>query len=206
MKNLRLLLLLICFYGPVTTAYAQNVSYSADVTFLDRHPIYDMEESKIKSVDSIPDYASHEEPLKLTGVVYESDGLTPAKDVIIFIEQSNDHGNFELLKANEKRYVKHRVWVKTDSEGRYTLYTFVPGNDRTHNQFKQLFPVIKEPSKDAYEIETFLFDDDPLISKYCKKRLTKKGDITRILKPKMVDGVLVAEKNIVLPAGNAVIK
>ena len=44
----------------------------------------------------------------------------------------------------------------------------------------------------------FLFDDDPLVSKYCRKRLAKKGDITRILKPKMVDGILVAQRDIVL--------
>jgi protocatechuate 3,4-dioxygenase beta subunit len=74
----------------------------------------------------------------------------------------------------------------------------VPGNDRRYQQYKQLFPVVKEPSREAYEIETFLFDDDPLVSKYCRKRLAKKGDITRILKPKMVDGILVAERDIIL--------
>lgn len=206
MKVLHLLLLLICFYGPVNISNAQDISYSANDTFLERHPVYDVAESQIATTDTIPGFDTATNKLKLTGVIYESDGITPAKDVILFIEQADEHGNFDLREDKEKRYVYHRAWIKTNAEGRYTLYTFVPGNDRTHNQFKQLFPVIKEPSKDAYEIETFLFDDDPLISKYCRKRLAKKGDISRILKPIQGDGVLVAERNIVLPSAKALTK
>jgi protocatechuate 3,4-dioxygenase beta subunit len=199
MKNRLILLILVCFYCTIAIVNAQTVTFDENQNYLERHPVYDYTEAQLNSVDSVSDFESKTNKLKLTGVIFENDGLTPAKDVILFIEQPDEHGNFDLRVENDKRYVHHRAWVKTDAEGRYTIYTFIPGNDRTHNQFKQLFPVIKEPSNAAYEIETFLFDDDPLISKYCRKRLAKKGDITRILKPKNVDGMLVAERNIILP-------
>lgn len=194
MKKLVKLLLILCLYGTGFNLTAQNDSDN----YLDRNPIYDYGTKVLQSADSVPDYNLKEEKLKLTGTIYQADGKTPASDVILFVEQPDEHGNFDLRVENDKRYVHHRAWVKTDSLGQYTIYTFIPGNDRIHQMYKQIFPVIKEPNKGEYEIETFLFDDDPLISKYCRKRLAKKGDITRILKPKMVDSILVARRDIIL--------
>jgi protocatechuate 3,4-dioxygenase beta subunit len=194
MKKIMNLLMLVCFYSTISIVNSQNNSKASK----DLNPIYDYGSRNLSSIDSVPDFNLKDQKLKLTGVIYQSDGKTPAKDVILYVEQPDEYGNFDLREDNGKRYVHHRVWVKTDNDGRYTIYTFVPGNDRRYQQYKQLFPVIKEPSKEAYEIETFLFDDDPLVSKYCRKRLAKKGDITRILKPKMVDGILVAERDIIL--------
>ncbi|MBO3116987.1 hypothetical protein J4050_09520 [Winogradskyella sp. DF17] len=194
MKKLLKLLMLVCFYSTMSIVNGQNNSDTEE----DRSPLYDYGTKVLNSTDSVPDYNSKNEKLKITGTIYKSDGKTPASDVILFVEQPDEHGNFDLRKVNDKRYVYHRTWVKTDAEGRYTLYTFVPGNDRIHQQYKQIFPVIKEPTKEPYEIETFLFDNDPLISKYCRKRLIKKGDIKRILEPKLIDGILVAQRDIIL--------
>jgi protocatechuate 3,4-dioxygenase beta subunit len=186
--------MLVCFYSTISIVNGQNNSDSEE----DRSPLYDYGTKVLNSTDSVPDYNTKNEKLKITGTIYKSDGKTPASGVILFVEQPDEHGNFDLRKVNDKRYVYHRTWVKTDAEGRYTLYTFVPGNDRIHQQYKQIFPVVKEPTKEPYEIETFLFDNDPLISKYCRKRLIKKGDITRILEPKLIDGILVAQRDIIL--------
>lgn len=194
MKKLLKLLMLVCFYSTISIVNGQNNSDSQR----DRSPLYDFGTKILSSTDSVPDYNSKKEKLKITGTIYKSDGKTPVSDVILFVEQPDEHGNFDLRKENDKRYVYHRTWVKTDAEGRYTIYTFIPGNDRIHQQYKQIFPVVKEPTKEPYEIETFLFNDDPLISKYCRKRLMKKGDITRILEPKLVDGILVAQRDIIL--------
>ena len=161
-------------------------------------PIYDRAENQLTNTDTIPDYRSKTNKLKLTGIIYENDGITPAKDVILFIEQPNENGDFELRNDRDDRYVFHRSWVKTDADGRYTFYTFVPGNDRRYNQLQQIFPLIKESSKPEYQLETFLFDNDPLLTKRCRKQITKKSDPARIMKLKQVDGILIAEKNIVL--------
>jgi protocatechuate 3,4-dioxygenase beta subunit len=176
---------------------AQESTSNSD-NYLERNPIYDYVEVQLNSTDTIPDFESKTTKLKVTGTIYKSDGVTPAKDVILFIEQADENGDFDLRESNEKRYVHHRGWVKTDADGQYTFYTFVPGNDRRYNQLQQLFPIIKEPSKPAYELASLLFDDDPLLTKLCRKRMAKKGDPTRVLKPTMVDGLLVAQKDIVL--------
>ncbi|WP_431157744.1 hypothetical protein [Winogradskyella poriferorum] len=191
MKRISNLLCIFFCLSTINSVYAQD-------SLLDNHPIYDYVNVQLKNSDTIPDYNTKKEKLKVTGTIYLSDGTTPASDVILFIEQADENGNFDLREENDKRYVHHSAQVKTDADGKYTFYTFVPGNDRRYNQPQQIFPVIKEPSKKAYEINTFLFDEDPLLSKRCKKKIKKQNNVARILQPKEVDGILVAQRDIIL--------
>lgn len=153
---------------------------------------------QIKNIDTIPGFNSKPNKIKISGVVYESDGVTPAKDVIISIEQADEHGNFELVDVNGEQLVVNSGTIKTNADGVYTFYTYIPGNDRRFNMQQQLFVFVTEPDNDSYEIPSFLFDQDPLLTKLCRKRISKKGDPSRILKPTVVDGVHVVEKDIIL--------
>lgn len=175
------------------TANAQQ-----DKDLQNRNPIYDYAENKITQLDTVPDYESKTNKLKITGTIYKSDGVTPAKDVLLYIEQPDEYGDFDLRKKNDKRYVHHRAWVKTDADGKYTIYTFVPGSDRRYNQPQQIFPMIKEASQPEYALDTFLFDEDPLLTRACRKKIAKNGDTSRILTLKKQDGLFVTTKNIVL--------
>lgn len=165
---------------------------------IENSPINDYGELQIEDSATIPDYESKENKIKITGTIYQSDGVTPAKDVLLYIEQPNEYGDFDLREDNKQRYVHHRAWVKTDANGQYTIYTFVPGGDRRFNQLQQIYPLIKVGTKPEYALDTFLFEEDPLLSKACRKKIAKKGDLSRILKPKKVDGLLVAQRDIVL--------
>ncbi|MBT8270973.1 MAG: hypothetical protein KJO25_02895 [Bacteroidia bacterium] len=153
---------------------------------------------KLNSTDTIPDFGNTINKLKISGTIYESDGVTPAKGVILYIEQADENGDFELRKLNDEKYVYHSGAIKTDADGRYTFYTFVPGNDRRYNQLQQLFPVLKQPAKPEYIVPSFLFDGDPLLTKKCRKRMAKKDDLTRILKPVKQGSLLVVEKDIII--------
>lgn len=186
------LLCLISVISATSFIFAQNSKIEL--------PIYDKDDTNLINTDTIPDFKSKTNKLKISGIIYKSDGVTPAKDVILYVQQPDENGDFDLIEENDKRYVNHRGWIKTDEDGRYTFYTFVPGGDRRYNQLQQLYPIVKEPSKDAYEVETFLFDEDPLLTKTCRKRMEKKGDPTRILKLNKEDGLLVAQRDIVLRA------
>lgn len=196
MKNHIILFCIVCFYSAIIPIAAQESNSISDLN----NPIYDRAEELLRNTDTIPDFRSKTNKLKLTGIIYQSDGVTPAKDVILFIEQPDEDGNFDLRRTGDARYVFHRSWVKTDTDGRYTFYTFVPGNDRRYNQLQQIFPIIKESAKPEYQLETFLFNEDPLLSKSCRKKILKDGDTTRILKLKKEDGLLVAQRDIVLSA------
>ena len=205
MKNLFILLCFTCFICANYSIHAQETTDNLESkpdNFLERNSIYDYVEFLLNNTDTIPGFESKINKLKISGTIYENDGITPAKDIILLIEQADEHGDFDMRKHNTKRYIHNRGWIKTNADGQYTFYTFIPGNDRRYNQLQQLFPVIKEPTKPEYEIASFLFDEDPLLSKRCRKRIAKKDDPTRILKLKKENGLYAAQRDIVLKSGN----
>ena len=165
--------------------------------YLTRNPIYDYSEININNTDTIPDYSTKTDKLKLTGTIYLSDGITPAKDVILYISQTDENGDYELRTTNNKRHLQHRGWIKTNADGKYTFYTFVPGSVRRFNEMKHIHAVIKVDGMPEQELDAFLFDDDPLLTKHCRKRLAK-NNINSILKPIKNGNLLVANRDIVL--------
>ena len=206
MKNL---LILVCFVCFTAFSFAQNkietknVLKAISVDYKKQNPIYDYSENQLNNTDTIPGFNAKPNKLKVTGIIFESDGVTPAKDVILYVYQHDEDGNYEIKNKDNKRYVHHRGWVKTNADGKYTFYTFLPGSAVIPVTFprrrgpKQIFPTIKEPGKPEYDLNAFLFDDDPLLTKSCRKRLNRKG-IDCILKLEKNDGIYVAIKNIVL--------
>ncbi len=214
MKNLLGLISFACF---VVFGYAQNTAetqndfeeISAD--YIERNPIYDYSEIKLNNTDTIPDFQTKPNKLKITGTIFESDGVTPAKDVLLYVFQTDENGDYEIKNKKDKRYVHHRGWIKTNTDGQYTFYTFIPGSAIIPVTFprrrgpKQIFPVIKEPGKPEYDLNAFLFDDDPLLTKSCRKRLKRKG-IECILKLEKKEGIYMVTKNIVLGQNTPVSK
>lgn len=200
MKKLITLVCFISFIGSFQTSYAQDsldIAEQIPANYKKRSPIYDYSEKQLNNVDTIPDFLTKKNKLKITGTIYESDGVTPAKNVLLFIHQADEEGEFELKRENKKRYVHHRGWVKTDEDGHYTLYTFVPGSYIYGKEPKQILPIIKEPSKPEYKLETFLFDDDPLLTEKCRTKIEATNP-NRILKLDKKEGLFVAKRDIVL--------
>lgn len=197
MRKFIYLLSFSLYFSSFHTVNAQESYEDLPSNYKERHPIYDYSDKELSNTDSIPDFASKSNPLKITGTVFLSDGVTPAKDVILFINQADEHGNYELKKHFKKRYVHHRGWVKTDADGHYTFYTFVPGRDRHSNDLKKIHLAIKPPDEVEYVGDDFLFEDDPLLKKSCRKRLDENG-IDSILKAVKIENMHVATKNIIL--------
>ena len=196
MKKLVYLLSITFFLGGFCTLSAQESAENLPADYKKRNAIYDYTH-ELSDTDSIPDFASKENPLKITGTVFLSDGSTPARDVILFINQPDDNGNYEVMKHLQKRYVHHRGWVKTNADGQYTFYTFIPGKDRSSRDLKAINLTIKEPHQMEYAGNEFIFDNDPRLTDSCRKRLQKNG-VDNILKPVKEGELLVATKNIVL--------
>ncbi|PWH82323.1 hypothetical protein DIS18_08680 [Algibacter marinivivus] len=202
MKNLITLfsfvLILSCF-NFLSAQDSTGESEDIPKNYKKRSPIYDYSEKQLNNVDTIPDFAANSQKLKVTGTIYENDGVTPAKNVMLFIHHTDENGDFELKRQNKKRYVHHRGWVKTDSDGKYTFYTFVPGKYLYSNELTQILPIIKEPNKPEYKIETFLFDNDPLLTGKCRKKVEETNP-KRILTLKLnkEEGLFEAKRDIVL--------
>jgi protocatechuate 3,4-dioxygenase beta subunit len=200
MKTITLLVSFTLLFGTSNSFYAQQSDAVAGASedSGEYFPFNDYTQHQLSNTFAIPGHDSKPEKLKITGTIFKNDGVTPASNVILYIEQADEYGDFDLRGEKKKRYVHNRGWVKTDADGQYTFYTYVPGGDRRFNQKQQLFPIIKEPHSPAYHIPSFLFDQDPLLTKACRKRMVRKGDPDRILKPRDHDGMLTVQKDIIL--------
>ncbi|MBU2951095.1 hypothetical protein KO493_10350 [Tamlana agarivorans] len=200
MKKVTYLLSFIVLVNSFFSLNAQDTIYITGTkaeNYKKRSPIFDYSEKNLNHIDTIPGYVTQSNKLKITGTIYESDGATLAKNVILFIEQSDEHGNFQLRRYNKKRYVEHRGWVRTNDKGEYTLYTFIPGSSMYGNDPKQIHPILKEPNKAPYKIEPFLFDDDPRLTDKCRE-LVEQTNPRRILKLDRKEGVYVTTRDIIL--------
>lgn len=199
---------LICFI--VVLSFTNKLFAQENSWDKKESPLYDYSEKQLNNTDTIPSFKDQENKLKITGTIYYNDGITPAKDVILYIYQPSEEGHFKTNKENGKKYVEHRGWVKTDEDGRYTFYTFIPGAPYVPLTYprtlgmKQILPVIKEPGKPEYDFDAFIFDDDPAISSRCRKKLDRIG-YKGILKLEKQGNMYVATKDIVLKTGSSVI-
>ena len=82
MKNLFTLLCFAFLIGSFSNLSAQE----SENNYEKRNPIYDYSEKQLNNTDTIPGYEAITDKLKITGIVYQSDGVTPAENVLLYIE------------------------------------------------------------------------------------------------------------------------
>ncbi|MDD1444428.1 hypothetical protein MEO93_29645, partial [Dolichospermum sp. ST_sed3] len=75
---------------------------------------------KLNWIDTLPDFNEPGPKLMISGVIYQADGKTPAKDVVLYIYHTNQNGvytnkNKEKGWAVRQGYI--RGWVKTNEKG-----------------------------------------------------------------------------------------
>jgi protocatechuate 3,4-dioxygenase beta subunit len=99
--------------------------------------------------------------------VYEPDGKTPASGVIIYIYHTDQRGVY-ATKGNEtgwgKRHGYIRGWMKTNEKGEYKFFTLKPASYPNREVPAHIHITIKEPDKNEYYIDEYLFDDDTLLT------------------------------------------
>lgn len=194
MKKLITLTLITSIFAFCNTLKAQEFADN----YKKRHAIFDYSEKQLNNTDTIPGFENQAEKLMITGTIFEKDGVTPAKNVILYICQADEEGDYHSNKVNGKRTLKHQGWIKTDAKGNYTFYTFVPGTHWGTKDLKQIHGYVKEPnSTEEYAINHFVFDDDPFLRKSCRKKIAKRG-LNNILKLEKKDGLLIGKRNIIL--------
>lgn len=203
MKNLITLICLVYIFSFSNVINAQDIASSETIipaNYKKRSPIYDYSEEKISNIDTIADFNIKENKIKITGTIYLADGVTPAKDVLFHVFQPDENGEYELKRDEyRKRYVYHRGWVKTDADGRYTFYTFIPGKFLSVKELKQIHRIIKQPGQPEQEISSFFFNDDPLLANLTLEARAK--TIKSMLKLEKEGDMYVATKDIKL-SGN----
>ena len=138
--------------------------------------------------------------MRIQGTVFERDGETPAKNVIVYIYHTNRKGVYET-KGNEKGWARrhgiYRGWIKTDDTGKYIFYTFRPAPYPGRSEPAHIHFTVKEPDKNEYYIDSIVFEDDPLLSKNAGEKKNPRGG-NGIIKLIKEGDLLIAERDIIL--------
>lgn len=156
--------------------------------------------ARINAVDTSVGWREPGQKLIVKGRVFQIDGRTPAAGIIIYYWQTDHDGYYsyrEGMPDGTRRHGHIRGWMKTDAEGRYTLYTVRPAPYPGRNIPAHIHVVVKEPGMSEYYVDEYEFDDDKLLTGAERKKRLKRGG-TGILRLEVVSGVQVAEKNIIL--------
>ena len=115
---------------------------------------------------TLPDYGDKGPKIEVSGIVYQRDGMTPASDVVLYLYHTNQEGVYPT-KGNEKGWDKRhgyiRGWVKTDKNGFYQFRTLRPGAYPDRGDAEHIHVTVKEPVKNEYYLDNYLFADDPLL-------------------------------------------
>ncbi len=155
---------------------------------------------KLTPIDTLPGFKETEPKLKLSGTVFEKDGKTPAENVIIYIYHTDRKGIYPT-QGNEKGWAKRhgyiRGWIKTDRKGQYTFFTFKPAAYPQGREPAHIHITLKEPNKNEYYIDEFLFDDDPFLIEKERSKLDNRAG-SGIVKPILKNNILTAKRDIIL--------
>lgn len=163
--------------------------------------VFEYGERKLTPVDTLPDFNQKGPGLKISGMVYENDGTTPAKGVILYVYHTDQEGIY-ATRGDETGWARRhgyiRGWARTGPEGKYTFYTLKPGSYPDRSTPAHVHVTILEPSGKYYWLDSYLFEDDPLLTDEHHPGDSPRGGSTGILSLEKEGELLVGERDIVL--------
>ena len=120
--------------------------------------------------------------------------------MILYVYHTNREGIYEPedgAKGWAARHGQYKGWLKTDEQGQYTFYTFRPAPYPTGTEEEHIHLMVKEPGKNEYYMDSFIFNDDPMLTTARRQKKTNRGG-SGITYPKMEEGILTIKRDIIL--------
>ncbi|HMS70462.1 MAG TPA: hypothetical protein PKD18_20085 [Saprospiraceae bacterium] len=202
----------LIFVGLMIGCQGQNLSIQPESSTLsndfDRNPPYEYKmPSQLSSIDTSDGWTQDGQKILLTGTVFLPDAKTPAAGIVLYYYHTDVHGIYAMNPAKKYNMPKNelgqthgylRGWIKTDSTGRYEIYTILPGAYPGRGEPKHIHVYIKESDQDLpYYIDDFVFDEDPLLTSAKRNKLENRGG-SGVIRFGDQGGLLIGERNIIL--------
>ncbi|HKX83908.1 MAG TPA: twin-arginine translocation signal domain-containing protein [Pyrinomonadaceae bacterium] len=139
------------------------------------------------------------EPIKISGVVYQADGKTPAPETLIYLYHTDFEGYYGR-RGDPHRHGRYRGWMLTDKEGRYAFNTIKPAPYPENRWAAHIHMTVTTANLHEDSIDSILFEGDRLINAAERSSAGRKGGFNPILSFVKGDGgLLYATRNIQLP-------
>lgn len=137
------------------------------------------------------------EPMLITGTVFQTDGKTPAPDILVYFYHTDAEGIYG--RRGEHRHGKYRGWLLTDKQGRFEFRTIKPASYPNTTISSHIHMTLT--GKDFREdwVDSILFEGDRFLTAQERKRAGRRGGFNPILTlEKDVGGVWRGVRNIKL--------
>ena len=149
---------------------------------------------------AIADAKEPGERMEISGVIYKSDGKTPAPDVVLYVYHTDAKGFYSPAPdatGNARRHGHLRGWMKTNAKGEYKFTSIRPASYPESRNPQHIHPILKEPDTNEYWIDEYVFEDDPFVTKEHRAGLRNFGGSGVISLTKQ-NGVWIGKRDITL--------
>jgi protocatechuate 3,4-dioxygenase beta subunit len=149
---------------------------------------------------TIPGKGEPGEPMEMSGVIYQKDGRTPARGVILYVYHTDATGHYSPAPGQTlgRRHGRLRGWMTTDPRGRYEFRTIRPAPYPSGDNPAHVHVVVKEPDKNEYYLDEYVFADDPLLTAERRGKLENRGGSGIVAVSRNQDGVWTGRRDIIL--------
>lgn len=149
---------------------------------------------------TIADAKEAGERMEISGTIYQSDGKTPATEVILYVYHTDVKGEYTpaATQVHARRHGHLRGWIKTDAQGRYQFSTIRPAAYPAQKFAAHVHPIIKEAAKNEYWIDEYQFEGDPLLTQKDRANAQNRGGSGIIKLTKNEKGVWIGKRDIIL--------
>jgi protocatechuate 3,4-dioxygenase, beta subunit len=143
------------------------------------------------------------ERLVMSGTVYEPDGVTPARDILLYVYHTNSSGVYPKNTPNNGRNSwRHgylRGWMRTGADGRYEFRTIKPEPYPNATEPAHIHVTLSGPGLPEYYIASYIFEGDRFITDALRSKLRAEGELPSIISLKReANGLLRGSRNITL--------
>ena len=140
--------------------------------------IYDGMPQQLSWQTAIASASEPGERMEISGIIYQKDGRTPASNVILYVYHTDAKGLYSPAPdatGPARRHGHLRGWMKTNERGEYKFTSIRPAQYPSRQIPAHIHPIIKEPDKNEYYIDEYLFDDDPILARQQQKQESRGG-------------------------------
>jgi protocatechuate 3,4-dioxygenase beta subunit len=100
--------------------------------------------------------------LDISGTIYQSDGVTPAQGIVLFVYHTDVTGYYN--EQDDASHPRLKGWMKTGADGRYEFRTIKPGAYPHRSTPAHIHAHLYGPDYSERSIDDYWFEGDPRIN------------------------------------------
>tara|TARA_R110002050_G_scaffold279088_1_gene425502 strand:+ start:2251 stop:3462 length:1212 start_codon:yes stop_codon:yes gene_type:complete len=170
-------------------------------------PLFYKIPERLSSSDTSPGWTQKGQKIVLTGTVYEIDGKTPAANTLLYYYHTDVNGQYATKASEPLNMPKNQLgqthgyirgWVKTGKDGKYAIYTVMPGSYPNGSEAAHIHMYVKEENREPpYYIDDFVFDDDKGLTTAKRIKMENRAG-SGVIRFVEKDSLWIGERNLIL--------